>query len=65
MSADVPLDVLKAVYVHLFIQVEFTGTDTGGLRREFFRLLTTDMSGAYLNSFGGFQHNTLALQVYT
>ena len=51
VSADVPLDVLKAVYVHLFIQVEFTGeegTDTGGLRREFFRLLRTDMSGAYL-----------------
>ena len=53
--------------LNLLTQVEFTGedgTDTGGLRREFFRLLRTDLSGSYLNCTGGFQHNSVALQVY-
>ena len=41
------------------------GTDTGGLSREFFRLLRNEVSGVYFNSAGGFQHNSLALQVYS
>ena len=40
------------------------GTDTGGLRREFFRLLTRSLSETYLNATGGFQHNSVALQVH-
>ena len=39
------------------------GSDTGGLKREFFRLLTRSMAETYMDATGCFQHNSVALQV--
>ena len=39
------------------------GDDTGGLKREFFRLLTRAISDTYLTPAGCVQHNSVALQV--
>ena len=47
-------------------QVSFTGetgTDSGGLSREFFTLLSRDMARTYLEVTGVFRHDGLALQV--
>ena len=46
--------------------VEFVGEegiDSGGLKREFFRLLFQQMQAVYLDSCGCFKHNALAFQV--
>ena len=40
------------------------GCDTGGLKREFFRLLTRSLSETYLFTTGSFMHNSVALQVH-
>lgn len=51
---------------HSCFQVEFVGevgSDTGGLKREFFCLLTRSLSETYLYASGSFQHNSVALQV--
>ncbi len=48
------------------LQVEFvgeTGSDTGGLKREFFRLFSKEFAGKYLEATGCFQHDAVALQV--
>jgi len=77
MSSDVLMYINKPVMDSIFafklttpktynLQVEFAGedgSDTGGLRREFFCLLTKGVAGAYLNATGAFQHNSVALQV--
>ncbi len=39
------------------------GADTGGLTREFFRLVSYAMSDKYMTSTGCFKHNAVALQV--
>ena len=39
------------------------GSDTGGLTREFFRLIAYNMKSKYLEKTGCFQHNAIAYQV--
>lgn len=39
------------------------GSDTGGLTREFFRLIGYSISSKYLDSAGAFMHNAIAYQV--
>ena len=39
------------------------GTDTGGLTREFFRLICYSMGNQYLESTGCFRHDATAYQV--
>ena len=49
-----------------FLQVEFVGElghDTGGLKREFFRLLSKAISEKYMTPTGCLQHDSVALQV--
>ena len=48
------------------VQVVFVGeegSDTGGLTREFFRLIAYNMKSKYLEKTGCFQHNAIAYQV--
>lgn len=40
------------------------GIDTGGLTREFFRLLFQQIAAKYLECTGCFMHNAVALQVF-
>ncbi len=50
------------------IQVVFcdeNGSDTGGLTREFIRLVSYAMNAKYMTSTGCFQHKALAYQVLT
>ena len=52
--------------MYMLIQVELfgeQGTDTGGLTREFFRLVGYHISIKYLEPTGYFKHNSLAYQV--
>lgn len=47
-------------------KVEFLGeqgSDTGGLTREFFRLVAYHTSSRYMENTGCFKHNSVALQV--
>ena len=47
-------------------KVEFLGeqgSDTGGLTREFFRLVAYYTSSRYMENTGCFKHNSVALQV--
>ena len=48
------------------VQVVFVGegVDTGGLTREFFRLICYSIRNRYLESTGCFRHNATAYQVY-
>lgn len=50
------------------IQVVFVGeegVDTGGLTREFFRLICYAIGSRYLESTGCFRHDATAYQVYS
>ena len=40
------------------------GSDTGGLTREFFRLLGYAVEAKYFDSEGAFLHNAIAYQVH-
>ena len=49
------------------MQVEFvgeSGVDTGGLKREFFSLISKEFVNIYMHSVGCLKHNAIALQVY-
>ena len=49
-----------------FVQVEFVGeigSDTGGLTREFFSLVSKDLCPHYITQEGCLRHNSLDLQV--
>ena len=39
------------------------GSDTGGLTREFFRLISYSMNSRYMEATGCFRHNAVAYQV--
>ena len=40
------------------------GSDTGGLTREFFRLIQYSIKSKYMEDTGCFRHNAVAYQVY-
>ena len=56
-------------YISVYLctaKVEFLGeqgSDTGGLTREFFRLVAYHTSSRYMENTGCFKHNSVALQV--
>ena len=52
--------------LYIIIQVEFLGeqgTDTGGLTREFYRLIGYHASLKYFENTGCLKHNLIAFQV--
>lgn len=56
--------IVSSICCQQVVFVGEDGTDTGGLTREFFMILGTQMTRKYMNTAGTFLHNAVAYQVY-